>query len=48
MRNAYNSATFGSWRTILDSGNWTGIVDGRYVKKTGDSMSGTLRITPAY
>mgnify|MGYP003295460939 CR=1 FL=1 len=50
MRNAYNSATFGGWRTILDSGNWTGIVDGRYVKRTGDSIAnrGTSTNTGAY
>lgn len=44
MRNAYNSATFGGWRTILDSGNWTGIVDGRYLKLSGGTMSGTINM----
>jgi len=42
MRNAYNSATFGSWKTILDSGNWTSIVDGRYLKLSGGTMTGLV------
>jgi hypothetical protein len=33
---------------IMTAANFTGSMDGRYVKKTGDSMSGTLSITPAY
>lgn len=28
--------------TILHTGNWTGTIDGRYVKKTGDTMTGNL------
>lgn len=34
-----------SWqpeRTILDTGNYTGTLDGRYVKKAGDTMTGAL------
>ena len=34
-----------SWqpeRTILDTGNYTGTLDGRYVKKSGDTMTGAL------
>lgn len=42
MRNAYNSATFGSWKTILDSGNWISIVDGRYLKLSGGTMTGLV------
>jgi hypothetical protein len=33
---------------IMTAANFTGSMDGRYVKKSGDSMSGTLSITPAY
>jgi hypothetical protein len=45
VRNAYNSATFGGWRTILDSGNYTGHLDGRYVNVSGDTMTGLLTVT---
>lgn len=44
MRNAYASATFGDWRTILDTGNYTTHLDGRYVNASGDTMSGTLNM----
>lgn len=42
MRNAYNATSFSAWRTILDSGNYTSVLDGRYVNVTGDTMTGTL------
>ncbi|WP_289739369.1 pyocin knob domain-containing protein [Paramuribaculum intestinale] len=32
------------WREILDSVNYAGILDGRYVNKAGDTMTGPLRI----
>ena len=32
------------WREILDSANYAGILDGRYVNKAGDTMTGPLRI----
>ena len=44
MRNAYNSATFGAWRTILDTGNYTGTLDGRYLKLSGGTMSGSINM----
>lgn len=37
-----NTNTLTKIGRLLTSANWTGIIDGRYVKKTGDSMSGTL------
>ncbi len=30
------------WRTIIDSNNFTAILDSQYVKKSGDTMSGNL------
>ena len=39
-----NNGTWQSWYTVLDTRNWTSIVDGRYVKKTGDTMTGQLYI----
>ena len=43
--NSGNSWT--SWKTLLDSSNYTNYGDGRYVLKTGDTMSGNLKIQPA-
>lgn len=46
----YNSSTWGSWLTVLDSGNYTSYVyskstsDGRYVYKAGDTMTGALTV----
>lgn len=37
-----NNGTWQSWRTVIDTGNYTTHLDGRYVNVTGDSMSGTL------
>lgn len=39
-----SNGTWGGWLTILDSSNYTGITDGRYVKKSGDTMTGRLVI----
>lgn len=37
-----NAGSWGSWMTILDSSNYAGILDGRYVNVTGDTMTGKL------
>lgn len=37
-----NSTSYGSWVDILDVTNYTGTLDGRYLKKAGDTMTGTL------
>ena len=37
-------ATWGAWRKILDTGNYTITLDSRYVKKSGDTMTGVLCI----
>ena len=44
FRNAYNTTTFGDWKTLLDSSNYSDIIDGRYVNAAGDTMSGTLNM----
>lgn len=36
--------TWRPWRTILDSVNYATTLDGRYVKKAGDTMSGALTV----
>ncbi|MDE6860371.1 MAG: hypothetical protein K2J65_08165 [Duncaniella sp.] len=33
-----------NWVTLLHTGNYSSVLDGRYVKKSGDTMSGTLRV----
>ena len=35
------------WATILDTVNYTGALDGHYVKKSGDTMTGMLRVNNA-
>lgn len=35
-------ATWDSWRKLLDTGNYTITLDSRYVKKSGDTMTGAL------
>ena len=42
-RTGFNSA-WQSWRKILDNGNYTGTLDGRYLKKSGDTMTGALKV----
>lgn len=37
-----NSTSYGSWVNILDVTNYAGTLDGRYLKKAGDTMTGTL------
>lgn len=42
------SATgWGSWIKILDSNNYSGTLDTRYVKKSGDTMTGALTLSYA-
>lgn len=35
-------STYGPWVDVLDVTNYAGTLDGRYVKKAGDTMTGTL------
>lgn len=39
-----NSTSYGSWVDILDVTNYAGTLDGRYLKKTGDTMTGALSV----
>lgn len=41
-RTGNDSTSYGSWVDILDVTNYAGTLDGRYVKKAGDTMTGTL------
>lgn len=41
-RTGDNSTSYGSWVDILDTTNYADTLDGRYLKKTGDTMTGTL------
>ena len=43
-RDNESTANWSAWVTILDSSNCTGILDGRYVNVSGDTMTGTLTI----
>ena len=36
-----------AWATILDTVNYTGALDGHYVKKSGDTMTGMLQVNNA-
>lgn len=39
-----NAGSWGGWMTILDSSNYAGTLDGRYVNVAGDTMTGKLTI----
>lgn len=38
----YNISSFGSWKRLLDSENYSSILKSTYVKKAGDTMAGNL------
>ena len=40
----WSTSEWGNWRTVLDNVNYPGMLDGRYVKKSGDTMTGNLTI----
>ena len=40
-----SSSRWTNWRTLLTSNNYAGYLDSRYVKKTGDVMTGSLKST---
>jgi len=42
FRQAYNANFSGAWKTILHPDNYAFLLDGRYVKKSGDTMTGDL------
>lgn len=45
IRSANATTSFGTWERVLTNTNYTSTVDNRYVKKSGDSMTGTLSVT---
>ena len=44
-RDNESTATWSPWVTILDSSNYASTLDTRYVKKAGDTMTGTLTVS---
>lgn len=40
----YNTSSFGSWKQLIDSENYSSILNSTYVKKAGDTMTGELVI----
>lgn len=46
VRNGVNS-TWYEWRKVLTDGNYAGIIDSRYVKRAGDTMTGVLHLQGA-
>lgn len=44
FRTASSATAWGSWKKLLDSSNYATTLDTRYVKKAGDTMTGTLVI----
>ena len=44
----WSTSEWGGWRTVLDNVNYAGMLDGRYVKKSGDTMTGDLTAPSVY
>ena len=44
----YNISGFGSWKQLIDSENYSSILNSTYVQKAGDTMTGTLNVDGAY
>lgn len=44
-RGDYGGSSWGTWYKFLDEYNYAGILDSRYVKKSGDTMTGTLKVS---
>ena len=40
-----NNGTWQSWRTVIDTGNYTTHLDGRYVNVTGDTITGGIDLS---
>ena len=41
----WGTSEWGGWRTVLDTANYAGILDGRYINASGDTMTGHLNAT---
>lgn len=46
--NNYASEEYGPWKQLIDSENYSSILNSTYVKKAGDTMTGTLNVDGAY
>lgn len=44
FRNASSATAWGAWKKLLDSSNYAATLDTRYVKKSGDTMTGALTV----
>lgn len=44
----YASEEYGPWKQLIDSENYSSILNSTYVKKAGDTMTGTLNVDGAY
>lgn len=44
----YQKTEYGPWKQLIDSENYSSILNSTYVKKAGDTMTGTLNVDGAY
>lgn len=44
----YPETGYGPWKQLIDSENYSSILNSTYVKKAGDTMTGTLNVDGAY
>ena len=44
----YGVEEYGPWKQLIDSENYSSILNSTYVKKAGDTMTGTLNVDGAY
>ena len=44
FRNASSATAWGAWKKLLDSSNYSSTLDTRYIKKAGDTMTGSLTL----
>lgn len=44
----YSETGYGPWKQLIDSENYSSILNSTYVKKAGDTMTGTLNVDGAY
>lgn len=45
---SYPETEYGPWKQLIDSENYSSILNSTYVKKAGDTMTGTLNVDGAY
>ena len=44
LRTGAIGSAWGAWRKVLDANNYASVLDGRYINKAGDTMTGALYI----